>query len=232
MTHFENLALHIPGLINRRTLDLGSGRGKFLVDVARRGGAVVGFEKNPEYIKLAHERAERAGVSITVSSGMAEHLPYQAGEFEFVNMGEVIEHVDDPSAVLREVHRVLAPGGILYISAPSRYGLKDPHFHLYFINWLPRTWTHAVIGLFGRHEGKEYDGRAGLQRLDEMHYYTRAQLKNLLAEHGFGFRDIRELKLKKMIGTSLLISPLLAVYRLLGPIIFDTFHVLADREDA
>lgn len=229
MTHLENLEQNIPGLIQKKMLDLGSGRGKFLVEVTKRGGDIQGFEKNPEYIEMSHERARAAGVNIRVESGVGEQLPFATGEFEFINMAEVLEHVEDPSAVIGEVFRVLSPGGVLYLSAPSRFGLKDPHFHLYGINWVPRAWSHAIIGLFGCHEGKEYDGRAGRQRLDEMHYFTRARIFTFLEESGFEVRDTREVKIQKMLGGGLLARAGCFAYRGIGELLFDTFHLLATK---
>ena len=51
-THLEHLKYYIPDLESMKILDLGSGRGAFLVGVAKKGGTVFGIEPYDEYIKL------------------------------------------------------------------------------------------------------------------------------------------------------------------------------------
>src|SRR4051812_10047947 len=130
-THFQNLSFYIPDLRNRKILDLGSGRGNFLIEAAQAGAHAVGLEKFDKYVEISHEKARQAGVKLEIVQGTGEKLPFPDNSFDFINMGEVIEHVEVPERVLKEMYRVLRPGGKVYVSAPNRFGLNDPHFHLY-----------------------------------------------------------------------------------------------------
>jgi SAM-dependent methyltransferase len=54
-----------------------------------------------------------------VAGDLTGRLPFRTGAFRCVVAGEVIEHVPDPDRMLQEIHRVLAPGGVLIISTPN-----------------------------------------------------------------------------------------------------------------
>jgi ubiquinone/menaquinone biosynthesis C-methylase UbiE len=226
-THFEHLLDVVPDLKERKILDLGSGRGAFIVECAKNKVSAEGLELNKDYIELSLKRAKEAGVSISVKEGVGERLPFPDSSFDFVNMCEVIEHVNSPKEVLREVYRVLKPGGKVYVSVPNRYGMKDQHFGLYFVNWLPRSMSDSFISFFGRH--KDYNGQTGFQRLKEMHYFTYANAAGLFIQEGFIVYDIREIKIKRRFD-GLTKSTIMIVYSILKYFYFDSFHFLLEKE--
>lgn len=225
MTHLDQLAEHVPGLTSRRILDVGAGRGKFTLDAASRRMSVTALEPYGAYRALIQERAAERGLAVEVVGGSGEKLPFADASFGFANVSEVVEHVEDPEKVVREVYRVLQDGGAAYVSIPNRFGMKDQHFHLYFVNWLPRAWADYYISLFGRH--KDYQSAAGRQRLAEMHYRTYGAARALLEGAGFSVEDIREKKIRRRAGA---FAPLLlALYRPLRAAYFDSFHLLATK---
>ncbi len=148
-------------------------------------------------------------------------MPYEDNQFDFVNLCEVIEHVEYPKKVLSEIYRVLKPGGEVYMSVPNRFGLKDQHFHMYFINWMPRAWSEKIILWFNKQ--KNYDGGSGYQRLSEMHYSTYGKMNKMVSSVGFKAIDLREQKITKKI-PDFLKSFLIPVYRFLRLFIFNAFH--------
>jgi ubiquinone/menaquinone biosynthesis C-methylase UbiE len=227
-THFDNLLEIVPDLNKRSILDLGSGRGKFLVDLAKRKIRSVGLELNKDYIEMSLDLAKRNGVKIDINQGVGENLPFDNQTFNFVNMSEVIEHVDDPEAVMSEVCRVLKSGGLAYVSSPNRFGIKDPHYHLYFINWLPREFSGFFVWLSGK--SKDDSKNKGLQKLSEMHYYTFQGAKEFFDKNGFDADDIKELKIKgRYIGIKKII--IMISYKLLRPWYFDSFHFLIKKNE-
>ncbi len=224
-THIDNLILLVPDLLSRHIVDVGSGKGGFLLELARRGTSAVGVEPTPEYVELSTAKGKEQGYAIEVLSGTAEHIPRADASVGFINISEVIEHVEHPEQLLSEIHRVLLVGGKAYLSVPNRFGLRDQHFHMYFINWMPRTWAHALIGLCGRH--KDYSGKAGRQSLIAMHYYTYAKIQELCTSNGFSVTDIRIEKIKR--NYELLSWILVPLYRIFRTFYWDSFHVLIEK---
>jgi ubiquinone/menaquinone biosynthesis C-methylase UbiE len=228
MTHYEHLMGYIPDLPRRRILDLGSGRGSFLIDVVKRGGNIWGLERSQGYIEIATAEAKKSRVEIKVRLGMAENIPFENQSFDFVNVCEVIEHVEDPDKTLSEMHRVLTDNGKAYVSVPNRYCLRDPHFHLYFVNWLPRVFCNAFISLFKRH--KNYIGDIGKQRLDEMYYATYKNAKTKAQSHGFKAEDMRLIKISKKFPNSLVQFIVKVFYVPARFLYFDSCHLLLTKQ--
>jgi ubiquinone/menaquinone biosynthesis C-methylase UbiE len=227
MTHLEHLEQFAGALAGKKIVDLGSGRGGFLIAAAKQGLNVVGLEVNPAYITETFARAKSEGVQVRVEEGVAEKLPFPDDSFDFANVSEVIEHVQDPDMMLKELHRVLVRGGMAYLSVPNRFGMKDQHFHLYFVNWLPRAWSDGFISLFGNH--KNYDANeAGYQRLRDMHYYTFSAITKLVRSQGFEVRDIRLMRIRKMPAAKRLLASI--VYPLARVLYFDAFHLALTKE--
>lgn len=92
-------------------LDVGCGGGQLLLELSRRLPArLVGVDAG--VLELP------AGVEYR-SADITGRLPADDAEFDAVVLGEVIEHVPHPDALLRQVRRVLAPGGVLVLSTPN-----------------------------------------------------------------------------------------------------------------
>lgn len=225
MTHFEHLQYYVPDLAKRRILDVGSGSGRFLLEAARKGATAVGLEYNPANVEKTLQQAVAEGLSVDVRQGAAEHLPYADNSFDFVDACEVIEHVESPELLLGEAARVLEADGLMYLSVPNRFGFKDQHFHLAFINWMPRRLAHAIVGALGKH--KDYRGQSGRQALTAMHYYTYRGACRLARAHGFVATDLRLVKLRRRYPRAwVLAAPL---YLALRTAYFDSFHLLLKK---
>ena len=115
--------------------------------------------------------------------GVAESLPFPDNSFDFINMSEVLEHIDSPEKGLAEAFRVLRPGGSMYLSAPNRFGFRDPHYHIYGINWMSRAMSEQIIAALGRAKGEE-EHRKGRNELSRMHYYRYSKLVRLASSVG------------------------------------------------
>ena len=205
-------------------LDVGSGRGKFICEMAKRGFQATGIEINREYINESQAKVDSENVEVSVIQASVEQLPFNDGQFDFVNCAEVIEHVEDPAKVCQEIYRVLKTNAKSYISFHNRWGICDYHYHLYFINWLPRSWAEFILKLLKK---QKEDSITGRQRLTTMHYYTYSQATYLLKKIGFLIKDIRVEKIKRKYGKLSLFFLLL--YRLLRPFYFNTFHLLVEK---
>lgn len=92
-------------------LDIGCGRGLLLEKLADAGlGNLTGMDV---YDDVASERFAYSQGDVT------KRLPFDDATFECVVAGEIIEHVPDPDSFLREIRRVLVPGGTLVVSTPN-----------------------------------------------------------------------------------------------------------------
>jgi SAM-dependent methyltransferase len=102
--------------LGRRVLDLGCGEGATLVHLGEPEGA-VGVDLFEE--KLAFARRRVPGCRFVAASAMA--LPFPAESFDHVLVRDVIHHLEEPSRLVDEMHRVLAPGGRIDVLEPCRY---------------------------------------------------------------------------------------------------------------
>ena len=93
----------------RRVLDVGCGEGRLPRDLVAGGYDVIGLDGSPTLIGLARE-ADPGGRYV---EGDAASLPFEDGVFDLVTAFMSIQDIDDPDAALREIHRVLGPGGLL-----------------------------------------------------------------------------------------------------------------------
>ena len=102
-----------------RVLDLACGSGDLALRLARRKAVeieLVGADFSPEMLEVARARAARSGLTkVTFVQADALALPFPANHFDAAVMGFGIRNVDDPSACLLELARVLRPGAQLSI---------------------------------------------------------------------------------------------------------------------
>jgi SAM-dependent methyltransferase len=96
-------------------LDAGCGPGLYAEELVRRGARVTGVDASPRMIELARARLGD-GASFRVHDLEAPLLWARPASFDLAVLALVIHHVDDRVALLRELHRVLRPGGHLVIS--------------------------------------------------------------------------------------------------------------------
>jgi 2-polyprenyl-3-methyl-5-hydroxy-6-metoxy-1,4-benzoquinol methylase len=108
----------------RRVIDMACGEGYGSHLLAASGAAtVVGVDANPEAFDHARLRYVRPNLSF--ERGLVETFG-EPGTFDAVVFLQTIEHVHDPAAVLEHFKRLLAPGGVAYISTPNLLTLAPP----------------------------------------------------------------------------------------------------------
>jgi demethylmenaquinone methyltransferase / 2-methoxy-6-polyprenyl-1,4-benzoquinol methylase len=97
-----------------RVLDVATGTGAVALELVRRYGCrVVGIDRSPEMLGVARARVRAQGLEsrIELHEGRAETLPFEDGSFDGLTVTYLLRYVDDPGATLRELARVVRPGG-------------------------------------------------------------------------------------------------------------------------
>jgi demethylmenaquinone methyltransferase/2-methoxy-6-polyprenyl-1,4-benzoquinol methylase len=99
---------------NETVLDVATGTAAVAIELVRQHGCrVVGVDQSPEMLEAARERIRTAGLEdrIGLVEAPADQLPFGDGEFDGLTFTYLLRYVDDPAATLRELARVVKPGG-------------------------------------------------------------------------------------------------------------------------
>lgn len=166
----------VTGLAPASTLDIGCGRGFLLNHLADAG--LENLTGMDVYEDVVTDRFRFARGDVT------QRLPFEDGEFECVVAGEIIEHVPDPDSLLREIRRVLTPGGTLVISTPNMVSWANRVLVPFGVQPLG-TETSSEIALGRRHpilgQGNQVQGH--------LKVFTYRALTEILERYGFTVRS-------------------------------------------
>jgi ubiquinone/menaquinone biosynthesis C-methylase UbiE len=161
---------------------VGSGQGIDLARYAQAGAEATGIDLTPRHVELANAHLAALGLPGEAVRGDGERLPFDDGAFDRVSSNGVLHHTPDMDAALREIRRVLKPGGSATVIVYNRDSL---HY------WVHQVLTRGILlgGLIRERSmagvlssGVEYSsiGARPLVRV-----YGRRQLKAMLEEAGF-----------------------------------------------
>jgi SAM-dependent methyltransferase len=177
-----------------RVLEIGPGLGQITRQLAPRVGALDALEISEPQAQFVRVSCEQSGLgNVSVACGGDDcRLPYADASFDLVVLNLVFEwcggafagtHEEAQRLLLREMHRVLKPGGSLYLSTKNRYGLrlllggKDEHLHdMRFGSCLPRAVGAAWLRRHGHRRARGW-----------LHSFR--ELDALLANAGFARRQ-------------------------------------------
>ncbi len=168
------LLRRIPGE-NLHILDLGGGMGRLAIPLARRHQVVLA-DLSPEMLKLARENG--TGFE-TVQCDAEEDLSFKSESFDCILVIDLLPHVSRAPKMLSEIHRVLKPGGMLFIDSTNSNPLWILNYPRY-VNpfrspgrWL-RTFTGS--GILPEWQGK-------------IHHLSRRRFEHLLEQAGFSVSE-------------------------------------------
>jgi ubiquinone/menaquinone biosynthesis C-methylase UbiE len=159
MDEFRRLAGRIAQQVTAGSaiLEVAPGPGFLAVELAKRGFAVAGLDISKTFVELARGNAERAAVRVDFEQGNAAAMPFDTHSFDFLVCRAAFKNFADPIGALKEMHRVVKPGGRgliidlrrdasmdeinryvddLGVSWPNRVVMKSVFRHVL----LPRAW--------------------------------------------------------------------------------------------
>jgi ubiquinone/menaquinone biosynthesis C-methylase UbiE len=115
---------HVLDLFDRRGgrfLDAGCGTGDFIPDLLARDGEVFALDFAHEMIEKARARMAQNGLdrAVRFHVGDVSNLPFEADFFDAIIAVGLIEYLMDVDTALRQMHKVLKPGGILIVTVPN-----------------------------------------------------------------------------------------------------------------
>jgi demethylmenaquinone methyltransferase / 2-methoxy-6-polyprenyl-1,4-benzoquinol methylase len=117
------LVSRVEASADDRVLDVATGTAAVAIELVRRHGcSVVGLDQSPEMLAEARERLKQGGLEdrVALVHGRAEELPFDDAAFDALTFTYLLRYVDDPAATLRELARVVRPGGTI---ASLEFGL-------------------------------------------------------------------------------------------------------------
>lgn len=158
---YHRFCLSLAGVLEGRVLDLGCGPGR-MTDVLGSSGSRIRLFASDLSFQQCRTTAQKS-CRPHVCQSDAEHLPFRDNAFDAIFMIEVLDHLYEPVKAIREVRRVLKPGGRLIVSVPNRDWMRyDAYMR----------------------------GRKPFQPVDD-HWFRADEIRTLLFETGFEIRTAR-----------------------------------------
>lgn len=129
-----------------RILDIGCGSGSISSYLGKISKKVWGIDVVDE--RIIHKNFNFKKVK-------DELLPFKKNFFDVIISNVVIEHLNNQDKHLKEIYRTLKKGGICYLVAPNKWNLKEPHYGILFLSWLPKKLADYYVKL--RKKTSKYD---------------------------------------------------------------------------
>lgn len=146
-----------------RLLDVGCSYGVFLRVARERGFEAQGVELSADTAALARKQGFEVFVGSLFDAGFPD------ASFDVVHAGDVIEHLADPRSFVREIRRILAPGGLVVVATPN-HAAFFPRATLALERALGVPWSHSTPP-------------------QHLHQFSTASLARLLGANGFEMLD-------------------------------------------
>ncbi|WP_157639538.1 class I SAM-dependent methyltransferase [Lamprocystis purpurea] len=165
-------------------LEVGAGSAVITTALAER----VGSQGQVIAVDRVDQRVMCDGYQFIPVTGV--QLPFAARSFDVVVSNHVLEHVGgltEQLAHLTEIARVLRPDGLAYLAVPNRWALREPHFGLWFLSWLPHFLRSPYLR--ARRRGPCYDCDPPGPR----------RIRSLIRRAGLRFQDVAAPALRLMV---------------------------------
>ncbi len=146
-----------------RVLDLGCGTGQFTIPMLEQGYQSICADLDAPRLRQVLDACRPKGLDSAATRADAAMLPFRSGCFDSVVCREMIEHIDEPGAVIDEIWRILEPEGMLCVTVPSAH--TERYFQCVDSRWL--------------------------EMAGHVNVFTRKSMCELLEGHGFKVVEVR-----------------------------------------
>ena len=184
-----------PRIAEGAWLDVGCGSGGIAATLATKVRLVTGVDPEP-WDAWAEAMTTHANLKLIAGVFDGDTPPVADASIDVVVCNQVYEHVTDPIALVRNIHRVLVPGGVCYFAGPNLLWPIEPHVSWPFVHWLPRQLAQALMRALGSSQAEALDAYS-------THCWRiRRWFRDSRFEVRFGLRDriVAELELRGWIG--------------------------------
>jgi len=184
MNQYVELAQRIAGELatGSSVLEVAPGPGYFSIELAKRGNySITGLDLSHTFVEMAAKRAAQAGVNVRFVQGSASNMPLQANSFDFLLCRAAFKNFGQPVVALREMCRVLKPGGralIIDLRGDASHGEIHREVNAMGLTTVNRILTQLAFRFFL------------LRRA-----YTKQQFEQMLAQAPFSKTHVAELGL-------------------------------------
>lgn len=178
-------------------LELGCGTGFFILNLMQAGLIKKGFvtDISPKMVRVAQRNAASLGLDVTGRPADAERIPYPDNSFDLVVGHAVLHHIPDVEAAMREVLRVLKPGGrFVFAGDPTRIGDWYAR-RLGRLTWWATTNLTRLPGLTGwrrpQQELAESSAAAALEAVVDLHTFVPEELADTARRAGADWVQVK-----------------------------------------
>lgn len=179
LEQYKSLAREVAASLPAQAaaLDLAPGPGYFAVELARLGVRyVAGLDISRSFVDISREQARQAQVEVDFRLGNASAMPYEADRFDFLLCRAAFKNFSQPLHALREMRRVLKPGGRALIIDLRRDATADD---------IRQAVAEMRLGAFNAFLVRNVFRHSLLKRA-----YTRNEFEQLFAQAGFRAQDV------------------------------------------
>ena len=160
-------------------LEIGCATGGLLIAAGGKCSRAVGVDIAFRWLAIARLRLESLGLQVPLVCACGEALPFKNDTFDVILANDVLDHLDDQGAALREWYRVGHDGGQLVMTTPNRFSLaREPHVQVWGVGLLPRGLMKPYVRFV---RGVPYE---------HLKLVSYVELRRLLNEHGFEDHEV------------------------------------------
>ncbi|MBE9529223.1 MAG: class I SAM-dependent methyltransferase [Proteobacteria bacterium] len=161
-------------------LDCGCGEGFYSMIISELYGPdLTAFDFNAELLEKAADWIEGKKRVKFLNGDLTKGLPFEANSFDKIVFTEVLEHLDEDAPTMKEIFRVLKPGGIVGLTVPNAS---------YPLFWDPPNWIRGHLGL--GHFNPKNTVTGGVWSYDHKRLYRHGEIKRLAEETGFNVMEM------------------------------------------